>query len=73
MGKGNPGKVRKGSIKTFNPERYGMGVCPECNSTGYVQNPNHQCCPKCGGFGYIRKEGEGACSVFLSPDDLEKK
>ena len=43
--------------KKFNPEEYGMTICPHCNSHGYVQYPKRQCCPKCGGFGFIRKEG----------------
>ncbi len=42
--------------KMFNPEKYGMVICPCCNSYGYIQNPERQCCPKCGGFGFIRKE-----------------
>jgi len=44
--------------KNFDPEKYGMMVCPCCNSRGYIQNPKRQCCPKCGGFGFIKKEVE---------------
>jgi hypothetical protein len=44
--------------KIMNVGKYGMIVCPRCNSHGYIQNPNHQCCPKCGGFGFIKKEAE---------------
>ena len=44
--------------KIFNHEKYGMVICPYCNSHGYIQNPERQCCPKCGGFGFIRKEGK---------------
>lgn len=47
--------VRK---KSFNPEKYGMVVCPDCKSNGYVWNPERQSCPKCGGFGFIKKEEE---------------
>ena len=43
--------------KIFSPEKYGMVICPCCNSHGYIQNPERQCCPKCGGFGFIKKEG----------------
>ncbi len=43
--------------RIFNPEKYGMAICPCCNSHGYIQNPERQCCPKCGGFGFIKKEG----------------
>jgi uncharacterized OB-fold protein len=46
--------------KKFNPEKYGMAVCPVCKSKGYVQNPKRQCCPKCGGFGFTIK-GEESC------------
>lgn len=58
MRKGNPRNMIKGSIEKFNPEKYGMLVCPDCNGTGYVGNPTRQCCAKCGGFGYIKKEKE---------------
>jgi uncharacterized OB-fold protein len=44
--------------KSFNPEKYGMLVCPVCKSDGYVGYPKRQCCPKCGGFGFIKKEKE---------------
>ena len=44
--------------KIFTSEKYGMVICPYCNSHGYIQNPERQCCPKCGGFGFIRKEGD---------------
>jgi uncharacterized OB-fold protein len=42
--------------KNFNPEKYGMVVCPDCKSNGYIRCPERQCCPKCGGFGFIKKE-----------------
>jgi len=44
--------------KIFNPEKYGMVLCPCCNSHGYIQNPKRQCCPKCRGIGFIKKEEE---------------
>jgi DnaJ-class molecular chaperone len=42
--------------KIFDPEKYGMVICPSCDSLGFIQNPKRQCCPKCGGFGFIIKE-----------------
>jgi DnaJ-class molecular chaperone len=42
--------------KSFNPEEYGMMVCPDCKSNGYIWNPERHSCPKCGGFGFIKKE-----------------
>jgi hypothetical protein len=42
--------------KTWNPEKYGMVICPRCNSNGFVQIPKRQPCPSCGGFGFIKKE-----------------
>ncbi len=42
--------------KIFNPEQYGMVICPLCNSQGYIQKPKRQCCPQCRGFGFIKKE-----------------
>jgi DnaJ-class molecular chaperone len=44
--------------RDFDPERYGMIVCPSCIGSDFIQNPEHQCCPTCGGFGFIRKEEE---------------
>lgn len=44
--------------KIFDPEKYGMIICPCCSSKGYIQNPKRQCCPKCGGFGFVKKEAE---------------
>jgi len=60
MGKDNSENTSERSIKNKNvdPEKYGMVVCPCCNSHGYIQNPSRQCCPKCGGFGFIKKEVE---------------
>ena len=42
--------------KIFQPEKYGMVICPCCYGQGYIQAPKRQCCPKCGGLGYIKKE-----------------
>jgi len=44
--------------KIFNPEKYGMIICPSCDGHGFIQNPKRQCCPTCGGFGFVRKEAE---------------
>jgi len=44
--------------KTFDPKRYGMTICPCCNSQGYIQAPKRQCCPECGGFGFVKREPE---------------
>ncbi len=42
--------------KIFQPEKYGMAVCPQCKGQGYIQAPKRQSCPKCGGFGLVKKE-----------------
>ncbi len=42
--------------KTFDPEKYGMQLCPLCDGKGFIINPKRKCCPKCGGFGLIKKE-----------------
>ena len=42
--------------KTFDPEKYGMILCPMCDGKGFIINPKRKCCPKCGGFGLIKKE-----------------
>ena len=49
---------RKGMDKAFDPEKYGMVICYECNGNGKLLNDpeNMEVCPRCGGFGFIRKE-----------------
>jgi len=59
--------------KIINPEKYGMLICPCCNSNGFIQNPKRQSCPKCGGFGYIKKEAERDMNNTTSDDQLAKK
>lgn len=48
-------KELKLNKKIFDPGKYGMEICPCCNSNGFIQNPKRQCCPNCGGFGFIKK------------------
>lgn len=44
----------------FDPEKYGMLFCLECDGNGKLLNDSKESeiCPKCGGFGFIRKEKE---------------
>ncbi len=44
----------------FDPKRYGMLFCLECNGNGKLATDSEdiQICPKCGGFGFIKKEKE---------------
>ncbi len=42
----------------FNPARYGMVICPDCEGVGYIKGAKRQCCPRCEGFGFIKKELE---------------
>ena len=42
--------------RIFVPEKYGMIICPNCDSHGYIQNPKRHPCPNCGGFGFTKKE-----------------
>jgi ssDNA-binding Zn-finger/Zn-ribbon topoisomerase 1 len=60
MVKDNYENKGKRSIRNenFNPGKYGMVVCPICNSYGYIQNPKRLRCPKCEGFGFIKMEVE---------------
>jgi len=51
--------------KSFDPARYDMEVCPECQGGGYIQNSERKCCPKCGGFGFVKKESER--DINISP------
>ena len=42
----------------FDPKRYGMLFCLECNGNGklLIDSDVIQICPKCGGFGFVREE-----------------
>lgn len=44
--------------KIFNLEKYGMVICPCCQSQGYLENPKRLCCPQRRGFGFIKEEGK---------------
>jgi len=59
-------ELTRDNKKIFNPENYGMVICPCCESHGYIQTPDRQCCPKCGGFGFIRKETKGDKNILTS-------
>jgi len=55
------GKGKKTAMdKSFNPEKYGMAVCPLCEGKGkLLKNPHDfNVCTRCGGFGLIKKEKE---------------
>ena len=42
--------------KTFDPEKYGMILCPVCYGHGYIEgHEGRDACSKCGGFGIIKK------------------
>jgi DnaJ-class molecular chaperone len=49
--------------KVFNPEKYGLVICPSCFGHGYIHDPKRRCCPKCGGFGFIKMELEKDMNV----------
>jgi RecJ-like exonuclease len=44
--------------ESFNPEKYGMLSCFECDGNGKLLNEfeDIEVCPRCGGFGFIKKE-----------------
>jgi len=54
MGKGK----RTAMDKNFNPEKYGMAICPLCKGKGKLfKNPDgYNVCTRCGGFGLIKEE-----------------
>ena len=40
--------------KKFNPEKFGMMVCPVCDGYGRIGYPDDvKVCQNCGGFGFI--------------------
>jgi len=46
-----------GFSRKFDPEKYGMIICPGCNGQGFIGDyASHIVCLKCGGFGLIKKE-----------------
>jgi DnaJ-class molecular chaperone len=46
--------------KIFDPEKYGMVFCPDCEGKGKLPNnpDGFLVCSRCGGSGAIRKEDE---------------
>jgi DnaJ-class molecular chaperone len=47
--------------KTFNPQKYGMVFCADCNGSGKLAKALdgfQKVCPKCGGFGLLKREIE---------------
>jgi DnaJ-class molecular chaperone len=44
--------------KIFNPEKYGIEFCPECEREGKLpKNPDgYSICLRCGGSGVVKKE-----------------
>jgi phage FluMu protein Com len=54
------GGVRTEMDRTFDPEKYGMLFCFECNGNGKLLTDSGgiEVCPRCGGFGFIKKEEE---------------
>ena len=61
--------------KSFNPEKYGMAICPCCQGHGFIQNPERKCCPKCGAFGLIKNEAEKATNTpaFLVQGEMKPR
>jgi len=57
MGKGK----RTVKNKIFDPEKYGMGFCPDCKGKGKLtkKSGGFDVCSRCGG-GRIIENGEGA-------------
>jgi DnaJ-class molecular chaperone len=49
---------RTGMDKNFDPEKYGMAICPLCNGKGkLLKTPDgYNVCTRCGGFGLIKVE-----------------
>ncbi len=46
----------------FNPEKYGMTVCPGCSGSGrsVADAQRVSVCKVCGGFGFIKKEDKNS-------------
>jgi DnaJ-class molecular chaperone len=46
--------------KTFNPQKYNMAFCSDCNGKGKLTKipGEFDVCRRCGGFGIIKNESE---------------
>lgn len=61
--------------ESFNPEKYGMLPCIECDGNGKLLNEfeDIEVCPKCGGFGFIKKEEgpdkNGTASLIINVEE----
>ena len=43
--------------KNFDPEKYGMIICPGCHGHGFIEDDaGRNVCLTCGGFGFIKKD-----------------
>jgi DnaJ-class molecular chaperone len=43
--------------KNFDPEKYGMIICPGCHGHGFIEDDDgRNVCLTCGGFGFIKKD-----------------
>jgi RecJ-like exonuclease len=62
--------------KPFDPEKYGMLSCIECDGNGKLINESEdiEVCPRCGGFGFVKKEeGSDKNGVASLKIDVEEK
>jgi DnaJ-class molecular chaperone len=50
----------KNAKRQFDPEKYGMVICPYCNGNGslLIGPDGKNVCTNCGGFGLVRKEAK---------------
>jgi DnaJ-class molecular chaperone len=67
-GRKNLSSRRKMDKKIFQPEKYGMVICPRCSGKGHIQNHKRLFCPICGGFGFVRKETEKGANTSTNSD-----
>jgi DnaJ-class molecular chaperone len=58
--------------KIFVPEKYGMEICPGCNSHGYNDNPERHPCPKCGGFGFTKMKTKQNIQIINGKSDYDR-
>ena len=47
-------------FEMFDPEEFGMIICPDCNGKGKLpkEPEDFGVCPRCRGFGLIKNEGQ---------------
>lgn len=70
---------KKATDRMFNPEKYQMNFCHECQGLGktFNKDKSKEVCQVCGGFGLIRNQQdgseEGVGTSLVPRQDLDRR